>query len=358
MSNSRKRVAEWTLWGSMLATVMVAHPHGHDQHSEKSVQERLGFEPQSKLLVIHADDLGMSHPKNVATFAAMKEGVVTSASVMMPTPWMREAVEMAKANPELDIGVHLTLTAEWNHYKWGPLLGADTVPSLVTADGVFHATVPAFAEAADIAEVEAEVRAQIDLALKLGVDVTHLDGHMGSLLATDEIAAMYMRIGREYRLPIRLHKHFGDGIEGNARMRSVFLNYPANYDTDNYAVPEHFPDGMVDYYNGVLRDRLRLGDERRSQTAHRGERHHPHQQSPHPRQADPPRRVNSGPQGEGVFPVGTLLQPEGWRDCCLPLAGVSKSQAIRLSPDSDWTLRRGPDRASPSHYSGRVQRVW
>lgn len=231
-----------------------AHQHGHGDTPRPTVQERLGFAKDTKLLVIHADDLGMSHSKNVATIEAMKQGVVTSASLMMPTPWMREAVAMAKANPGLDIGVHLTLTAEWNDYKWGPLLGADTVPSLVTADGLFHATVPAFAEAADVDEVEAEVRAQIELALELGVDVTHLDGHMGSLLATDEIAAMYMRIGQEYLLPIRLHKHFGDGIEGDERLQSAFLNYPANYDTVGGAAPDMFPDGMVDYYNEVLRE--------------------------------------------------------------------------------------------------------
>lgn len=231
----------------MITGLASAHPEGHP-----TVQERLGFAADAKLLVIHADDLGMSHSKNVATFAAMKQGVVTSASLMMPTPWMREAVRMSRENPELDIGVHLTLTAEWRDYKWGPLLGADTVPSLVTPGGYFHASVPAFAEAADIDEVEAEVRAQIELALKLGVDVTHLDGHMGSLLATDEIAAMYLRIGQEYRLPIRLHKHFGDGIEGAPRLQSLFLNYPANYDTVGGAAPEMFPDGMIDYYDRVL----------------------------------------------------------------------------------------------------------
>ncbi len=238
-----------------ILTALVASAHEHHSHSEDAtIQERLGFPKDAKLLVIHADDLGMSHSKNVATFDAMKRGVATSASLMMPTPWMREAVEMSKANPELDIGVHLTLTAEWNNYKWGPLLGADSVPSLVTADGLFHASVPAFAEVANVAEVEAEVRAQVDLALKLGVDVTYLDGHMGSLLATDEIAAMYLRIGQEYRLPIRLHRHFGNGIEDNVRLQSVFLNYPANYDTMGGASPDHFPDGMADYYNNVLRE--------------------------------------------------------------------------------------------------------
>lgn len=236
------------------AAIVSAHPHGHDTPDDRTVQERLGYAKDAKLLVIHADDLGMSHSKNVATVDAMKRGVVTSASIMMPTPWMSEAVAMAKANPELDMGVHLTLTSEWRDYKWGPLLGADTVPSLVTREGYFHDSVPAFADAANVEQVEAEIRAQIDLALKLGVDVTHLDGHMGSMLATDEIAAMYVRVGHEYRLPIRVHKHHGRGIENDLELRSAFLNYPANYDTDRDAQPEHFPEGMMEHYNRILRE--------------------------------------------------------------------------------------------------------
>ena len=116
----------------MLSSKGLSHEHGHD--SEISVQERLGYPADAKLLIIHADDLGLSHFKNVATIEAMREGVVTSASVMMPTPWVAEALELSQAHPELDLGVYLTLTAEWKHYKWGPLLGADDVPSLVSVD--------------------------------------------------------------------------------------------------------------------------------------------------------------------------------------------------------------------------------
>ena len=93
--------------------------HEHHRSDGRSVQEKLGYPADAKLLIIHADDLGMSHSKNVATFDAMRRGVVTSASVMMPTPWVGEVLEMSKQNPTLDLGVHLTLTAEWKHYKWG-----------------------------------------------------------------------------------------------------------------------------------------------------------------------------------------------------------------------------------------------
>lgn len=238
--------------GLGMGAVLGAHQHGHEVETQ-TVQERLGYPADAKLLIIHADDLGMSHSKNVATFEAMREGVVTSASVMMPTPWVAEALELSQEHPELDMGVHLTLTAEWKHYKWGPLLGADDVPSLVTEAGVFHDNVPAFAAAADIAEVEAEVRAQIDRALELGFDMTHLDGHMGSMLATDELAALYLRLGHEYQLPVRVHSHQGDAVN-DPKLKARLARYPANYTTIDGAPPDTYPEGMVEYYNQVLRD--------------------------------------------------------------------------------------------------------
>lgn len=220
---------------------------------DHSVQEKLGYAADAKLLVIHADDLGMGHGKNVATLRAMEEGVVTSASVMMPTPWVSEVLDYAKANPQVDLGVHLTLTAEWKHYKWGPMAGKDQVPSLVTPAGYFHESVPAFAAAAQVDEVEREVRTQIDHALALGFDMTHLDAHMGSLGATDELLAMYMRVGAEYRLPIRLHSHAGDNV-ADAELKAVLADYPASYQFVGGAPPESYPNGMSDYYNQVLRD--------------------------------------------------------------------------------------------------------
>lgn len=230
---------------------LLAHEHGHD--SDLSVQERLGYPADAKLLIIHADDLGMSHSKNIATVEAMREGVVTSASVMMPTPWVSEALELSQAHPELDLGVHLTLTAEWKHYKWGPLLGADDVPTLVTTEGVFHDNVPDFAAAASVAEVEAEIREQIERALEVGFDVTHLDGHMGAMLATDEIAALYVRIGEEYRLPIRVHAHHGGNVL-DVELKNALADYPVSYTTIDGAPPDSYPQGMEAYYNDALRN--------------------------------------------------------------------------------------------------------
>lgn len=227
--------------------------HAHEDHDSNTVARQLGHPADAKLLIVHADDLGMSHSKNAATFAAMHDGVVTSASVMMPTPWVGEVVEVARQHPELDLGVHLTLTAEWKHYKWGPLLGADDVPSLVTPAGVFHDNVPDFAAAANAAEVEAEVRAQIERAYALGLDVTHLDGHMGAMLATDEIAEIYLRIGAEYKLPVRVHEHHGDRVD-DLELRTRLAKYPVSYQITAGAPATTYPDGMIAYYNDFLRN--------------------------------------------------------------------------------------------------------
>jgi predicted glycoside hydrolase/deacetylase ChbG (UPF0249 family) len=226
---------------------VIAHDGDH------TVQEKLGYPAEAKLLVIHADDLGMGHSKNVATLRAMEEGIVTSASVMMPTPWVSEVLDYAQENPQVDLGVHLTLTAEWKHYKWGPMAGKDQVPSLVTPEGYFHESVPAFAAAAKTDEVEREVRTQIDHAIALGFDMTHLDAHMGALGATDALLAMYLRVGAEYQLPIRMHSHAGEGVE-NAELKAALAEYPANFQVIEGAPPESYPDGMAAYYNQVLRD--------------------------------------------------------------------------------------------------------
>lgn len=220
---------------------------------EHTIQERLGYSADTKLLIIHADDLGMGHSKNVATFKSMEEGVVTSASVMMACPWMSEVLDLAEAHPEADLGIHITLTAEWKHYKWGPLLGKDHVPSLVTKQGWFHDNVPDFAAAAKIDEIEREVRAQVEYARELGLEFTHFDGHMNAMTATDEIKSLYLRLGNEYGVPIRLHEHAGAEVD-SAELKDALGNYKANLTEIYGAPPETYPDGMVAYYNDVLRN--------------------------------------------------------------------------------------------------------
>ncbi|EDY84173.1 YdjC-like protein [Verrucomicrobiia bacterium DG1235] len=238
---------------ALLALVPFASAHNHEPEAQPTtVQEQLGYPADAKLLIIHADDLGLAHSKNLATFHAMEEGVVTSASVMMTTPWVLEVAHYAQAHPEADLGVHLTLTSEWETYKNGPLAGRDQVPSLVTEHGYFHATVADFAAAADIDQIETEARAQIKAAADSGIAYTHLDGHMGSMLATDEIAQLYIRLGQEYRVPIRLHQHHADA--GSPKLQAAAVAMPGKLVQAYGAVPADYPEGMGAHYDQILRD--------------------------------------------------------------------------------------------------------
>lgn len=219
---------------------------------ELTIQERLGYPANAKLLIIHGDDLGMAHSQNAATFRAMAEGVVTSASVMMPAPWVLEVAKMSAAHPEADLGLHLTLTAEWKNYKWGPLLGKDAVPSLVTEEGVFHSNVPAFAAAAKIEEVEREIRAQIAYAQSLGLNYSHFDHHMGAMTATDELTDLYLRLGDEYAVPLRLHHNARTQNDGES-LPARLAEYPIKLDAIYAARPKAYPDNIKEYYNRALR---------------------------------------------------------------------------------------------------------
>jgi len=167
----------------------------------KTVAERLGHPANSKLLVIHADDLAAAHSIDVASFDALDKGAITSASIMVPTPWITEVAAFARAHPNADLGLHLTLTSEWDTYRWGSVSSPDKIPSLLDSTGTFPNDESVVAARAKPAEAEREIRAQIDRALALGIRPTHLDSHMGSLFTTPELIATYVKVAREYRLP-------------------------------------------------------------------------------------------------------------------------------------------------------------
>ena len=184
----------WSLAASVLLASMLPA-------QTKTVAERLGHPAGSKLLIIHADDLGTAHSVDVASFDALEKGAITSASIMVPTPWITEVAAYARAHPNADLGLHLTLTSEWETYRWGGIAPADKVPSLFDSTGTFPNDEAIVAAKAKPAEVEREIRAQIDRALALGIRPTHLDSHMGSLFTTPELIATYVKVARDYHLP-------------------------------------------------------------------------------------------------------------------------------------------------------------
>jgi len=167
----------------------------------RTVAERLGHPSDAKLLILHADDLGFTHSANAASFDALDKGIISSASIMMPTPWITEVAAYAKAHPEADLGLHLTLTAEWLTYRWGSVESKDKVPSLLDPDGTFPNNDSTVAVRAKMQEIELELRAQIQRAVALGIRPTHLDSHMGSLFTTPALLTTYVKIAHEYRLP-------------------------------------------------------------------------------------------------------------------------------------------------------------
>ena len=171
------------------------------QAPAKTVQERLGYPATARLLVIHADDLGMSHSVNRATFEALEKGWITSASILVPCPWFPEAARWAKDHPDADLGIHLALNSEWTDLRWGPITGPGKVTSLLDPDGFLPLETPAVAQNAKPADVETELRAQIERAQKAGVHLTHLDTHMGALMTTPDLFAVYQKMGNEFHLP-------------------------------------------------------------------------------------------------------------------------------------------------------------
>ena len=168
----------------------------------KNLAERLGYAADAKLLIVHADDIGLARSVNIASGRAFENGGITSGSVMVPCPWFPDFAAYYREHQPLDVGIHITLTAEWDHYKWGGISPAGEIPSLLDEHGHFYATVEAVAERADPAEVEKEIRAQIERARALGIGPTHLDTHMGSMVATPELVQIYLKLGKEYHLPL------------------------------------------------------------------------------------------------------------------------------------------------------------
>ncbi len=189
-----------------LAIFTLALATARAQEPVKTIAERLGYPRDTKLLIVHADDLGMTHSVNRATMQALKTGLVNSGSIMVPCPWLSEIAEYARTNPQADLGLHLTLTSEWTNLRWGPVSSKDRVSSLISPDGYFYLTETEAAEHADPKQVEIEIMAQIEKARALGIQPTHLDSHMGTLYQNKELFEVFLRVARSQKLPVRVSR--------------------------------------------------------------------------------------------------------------------------------------------------------
>lgn len=163
--------------------------------------EMLGYAPDDRVLIIHADDVGFSHASNVAAFEGMVRGSLTCASTLVPAPWFAETVQLAKGHPEADIGIHMTLTAEYEAYRWRPLAGRERAPGLYAPDGGMWRDVASVLQHVTVEEAAAELRAQVEHALAMGLDVTHLDTHMGAVMQPKYLPA-FVDLAIEHRLPL------------------------------------------------------------------------------------------------------------------------------------------------------------
>ena len=208
-------------------------------------------EPEGKrYVIIHADDAGMSHSVNLATIQGMEQGIVSSASIMVPCPWFKEIATYAKAHPEKDFGIHLTLNCEWKDYRWGPVAPRESVPSLIDAEGYLWGGVPAIVANAKAAEVEAELRAQVKRALDFGVPVTHLDTHMGAVVSRPDLVEVYAKLGVEFNVPVFFLRNFEARAVADPAVRARGVELLKLLDKHNLPVL----DFMTQYYTGESYD--------------------------------------------------------------------------------------------------------
>jgi len=198
------------------------------QSAGSTYAEKLGYPKNAKVVILHVDDVGMSFDSNEGAVNALTNGVATSCSVMMPCPWVPAFVHYLKEHPNIDAGLHLTLTSEWKEYRWGPLAGKTSVPGLTDTEGAMWPEVADVVQHATADEVEKEIVAQIGRARTMGFEPTHLDSHMGTLFASPAFLQRYVKVGIENHIPvmfpagkaslIQQQQHFSDAQMEQLRM--------------------------------------------------------------------------------------------------------------------------------------------
>ncbi|HKI46363.1 MAG TPA: ChbG/HpnK family deacetylase [Balneolales bacterium] len=193
----------------ILSTNLAGQKYSEHPMANEKPTTMTGLSPESTYLIVRTDDIGMSHSVNMGIEKLVKTGIPLSTSIMFVCPWYREAVEVLKNHPQVSVGVHLTLNSEWKNYRWGPVAGAGTVPSLVDADGYFfHSAEELWNNHPKMSEIETELRAQIERAIHSGLKIDYLDYHMGTVTEKPEVMAIVEKLAHQYHLG--LAQYFGE----------------------------------------------------------------------------------------------------------------------------------------------------
>ena len=224
--NTTKTLSLLAALALALAFVLSGALGGQSSPPAKSIAERLGYAANARLLVIHADDFGMSHSVNRAIEEALEKHWVTSASILVPCPWFPEVTRWAKAHPDADLGIHLALTSEWTTLRWGPVSAQPRDSSLLDPDGYLPLTAEYVATHARISDVETETHAQVDKAKAAGIHLTHLDTHMGAIVTTADLMKAYLGLGQAYKLPLLLDSRAEALAPGTVLISQVLEMHP------------------------------------------------------------------------------------------------------------------------------------
>jgi predicted glycoside hydrolase/deacetylase ChbG (UPF0249 family) len=220
----------------------------------KSLAEKLGYSENDKLLIIHADDLGLELSVNSTSFESLKNNTITSASVIMTTEKIDEVSNFSEINPFLDLGVHLTVTSEWKIHKWGGVLHDKDIPSLLNDNNHFYWNKRKFTKFSNLDEVRNELQAQIDLAFSMGINASHIDSHEGALFFDPDIFKMYLNLAKKNDLlafvPIQASVHFDKNFPKP--------NHAIIFDQFFMAEAGIKPEEMEKYYLDIL-DNLKPG---------------------------------------------------------------------------------------------------
>jgi predicted glycoside hydrolase/deacetylase ChbG (UPF0249 family) len=236
---------------ALLFLLAIAVHRASAQGAQNSLAEKLGFPRDAKLLIVHADDVGVTHSVNAATIQGLESGLVNSASLMVPCPWFPEIADYVKSHPDADFGLHLTLTSERVYYRWGPVASKDKVPSLLDENGYFHHDWKPTTRI-NPKEVDLELRAQIDRAYAMGIRPTHLDSHQYRLFDNGkELFAVVVRIAHEYQLPIFVARDwFAERpyLEKSLGPADIVIDHTITI------APSVAPDKWADFYKTALKN--------------------------------------------------------------------------------------------------------